>query len=162
MIERMLKDKGHLVRVAGVFVAGLLGFVALRSRLVPDGFGAYGHYRAGALEDNRARAASFAGRETCEACHSDVADARKGAKHERVACEACHGALAVHASADDPAAAKPQRPDAHVCLVCHAANVAKPAGFPQIDPKQHEAPGTCLVCHKAHRPNDVPKGAPAP
>jgi hypothetical protein len=162
MLERAFKESAHLVRVAGLFAVGIVGFVGARMALVPKGFGTYGHYRAGALEDNRARPAAFAGRDTCEVCHSDVAEARKGAKHERIGCEACHGAQARHANAEDPATAKPQRPDAQVCLVCHTANVAKPRGFPQIDPRQHEKPGTCLACHVAHRPGDAPKGAPAP
>ena len=59
----------------------------------------------------------------------------------RVACEACHGAQSVHASADDPAAAKPKLPDAKtLCLVCHQENVAKPKGFPQVNPKEHNPP----------------------
>ena len=41
--------KEHLLRVAGLFVAGVLAFLVLQAFLVPRGFGVYGHYRAGAL-----------------------------------------------------------------------------------------------------------------
>jgi hypothetical protein len=39
------KDAGHLFRLAGVFVAGILLFLILRRFLVPKSFGQYGHYR---------------------------------------------------------------------------------------------------------------------
>jgi hypothetical protein len=152
MIPRRFADEEHLLRVVGLFLAGLLAFFLVQALLVPKGFGVYGHFRAGALDDNRAHPILHAGRATCEACHTDVADARKGGKHERIGCEACHEAQARHAEAEDPAAQKPARPDARLCLVCHTANVAKPRGFPQIDPKEHAAPGSCLTCHKAHNP----------
>ena len=64
--------KEHLVRVAALFAAGVLVFVALQSLLVPKGFGGYGHYRAGALDDNRARPLVHAGRGACVECHADV------------------------------------------------------------------------------------------
>ncbi len=157
MIKRLFKDGEHLVRMAGLFASGVVAFFAIQYLLVPKGFGVYGHYRAGALDDNRARPASFAGRQTCEACHTDVADARRGGKHERIGCEACHGALARHAEAEDPSAAKPERPDARLCLVCHLANVARPRGFPQIDPKEHAEAGACFGCHKPHNPTPEAK-----
>ena len=47
--------RGHLLRVAGLFAAGVLAFLVLQAFLVPKGFGVYGHYRAGALEENRVR-----------------------------------------------------------------------------------------------------------
>lgn len=159
MPTRRFQDQEHLLRVAGLFVAGLLLFLLLRALLVPKGFGVYGHFRAGALDDNRARAAAYADTATCEACHTDVAEARKGGKHAAVACEACHGPLASHADADDPAAKKPQRPGQPLCLVCHTANVAKPRGFPQVNPKEH-GDGSCLECHTAHQPGVAPGGKP--
>jgi hypothetical protein len=146
------KDKEHLLRVAGIFAAALVLFLMLQLIFVPKDFGLYGHYRPGALDDIRARPVAFAGRETCEACHSEEAATKSKGKHAAVACEACHGALARHAEADDPEKAKPARPTAELCLVCHAANVAKPASFPQIKPKDHAEPGACLQCHKAHDP----------
>jgi hypothetical protein len=147
------KDEEHLLRVVGLLLAGVIVFFVLQALLVPKGFGLYGHYRAGALDDARARPIAFAGRATCEACHSDVPEVAKGGKHAGIACEACHGALARHAEADDPAANKPARPTAALCPVCHTAAVGKPAAFPQIKLKEHAEPGTCLECHKAHRPS---------
>jgi predicted CXXCH cytochrome family protein len=143
--------KGHLVRVAALFVVGILAFLVLQALLVPEGFGVYGHYRAGALDENRARPVAFAGRAACVECHSDVPDAMKGGKHLRVRCEACHGPLAGHAG--DPAEKKAVRPDSKVlCAGCHAANVARPAGFPQVEPAEHSGGDACTACHVAHNP----------
>ena len=48
------EDQMHLIRMAGVFVVGGLVFLLMRGLLVPSDFGELGHYRASALEDNRA------------------------------------------------------------------------------------------------------------
>ncbi len=145
------KDSRHLIRAAGLFCAAILALLVARTVLVPRDFGTLGHFRAGALTDNRSRALAFAGRAACEECHSEVVDARKGSKHGKVNCEACHGALAAHAA--DPAGTRPGRPDKkRICLVCHLPNTAKPAGFPQVDPKDHGDGGACADCHKPHHP----------
>jgi hypothetical protein len=139
-----------------LFGAGILVFLVARAVLVPKDFGTLGHFREGALADNRAREVAFAGRAACGDCHSDIVDARKGSKHAQVGCEACHGALAAHASASDPSASKPAKPDPRkICLVCHLSNIAKPKGFPQVDPKDHGEGGACGDCHKPHHPELV-------
>jgi len=153
MAGHRFQDQEHLLRVVGLFLAGVVVFLVLQVLLVPKDFGLYGHYRAGALDDARARPVAFAGAGACAGCHSEVADAKKGGKHAVVRCEACHGPLVSHAEADDPAATKPPRPTATLCPVCHTAAVGKPAGFPQVNLKEHAEPGTCLECHKAHRPS---------
>jgi hypothetical protein len=154
MAEPRFRDQEHLLRLVVLAAAGVVTFLALRALLVPSDFGVYGHYRAGALEENRAEPIRFSGQDACVACHED---ARKGGKHAGVRCEACHGALARHAHADDPAADKPRRPAAELCLVCHLQNVAKPKGFPQIDLEEHADAGTCFQCHRAHRPAETPE-----
>lgn len=154
------QDREHLFRLAVLSIAGVLVFLVLRALFIPSGFGVYGHFRAGALDDNRARKISFAGRAACETCHSDVVDARQGGKHAAIGCEACHGPLAGHAQADDPAAEKPARPEVALCPLCHAANLAKPTGFPQVDTRTHGEGGSCLGCHQAHQPGAAPEAKP--
>jgi predicted CXXCH cytochrome family protein len=150
-MRRWLEDKEHLARMGGLFVIGIAAFVVLQVTLVPAGFGRYGHYRAGALDDNAGRPLRFAGRAACEECHTDVVAARKGGRHERVGCEACHWAQADHAAS--PGERKLARPDSRaVCLKCHVANVAKPAGFPQVVVAEHSESGACIECHKPHSP----------
>ncbi len=145
------KDREHLVRMAGLFVAGLALFLIVRTVLVPKDFNEFGHFRTGALADNMARPMAFAGRDTCESCHPDIVDARKGSRHAAIACEACHGALAKHA--EDPGSLKPVRPDARtLCLVCHREDVASPKTFKQVNPQAHMGGQPCVSCHKPHHP----------
>jgi predicted CXXCH cytochrome family protein len=147
----LLRHGGHLLRVAGLFGAGVAVFLLLQALLVPKGFGLYGHYRAGALEENRARPVAFAGRAACVECHSDVPEAMKGGRHAAIRCEACHGPLAGHAG--DPTEQKAVRPDSRVlCARCHGANVARPARFPQVEVADHAGEEACTTCHAAHRP----------
>jgi hypothetical protein len=145
-------DVGHLLRMAGLFLAGAVVFVIVRAVLVPEGFGTWGHFRAGALDDNRAHPLRYAGWQACADCHADVVEVRQGSRHAAIGCEACHGPLAAHA--EDPEAAPARRPDATVlCRSCHQANVARPAGFPQIDPAEHGDGEPCVSCHQPHHPN---------
>jgi len=141
---------GHLVRVVVLFGAAVLVFVLLQGFFVPNDFGVYGHYRAGALEDNQNLPLSYAGRAACVECHVDVPEATVGGAHADVRCEACHGPLAVHA--EDPAV-DPGRPDAGIlCARCHQSLAARPAGFPQVDVGEHMGGEDCLMCHTAHNP----------
>ena len=150
-MRKFLKDREHLVRMAGLFLAGLVLFLIARVILVPKDFYELGHFRAGALADNMARPMAFAGRDACESCHPDILDERKGSRHAAVACEACHGALAKHA--DDPGSLKPVRPDARtLCLVCHREDVASSKTFKQVNPQTHMGGQACISCHKPHHP----------
>jgi hypothetical protein len=150
-MSNRFKNAEHLIRVAAVFVAGLVIFIFFRGLIVPKSFGQYGHYRADALTEIAAKTPVFAGREACEACHSDVVDVKKAGKHAGVGCEACHGPLGKHA--EDPASLVPKLPDvATLCVKCHAANSAKPAKFPQVVSKEHAGDVACNTCHKPHNP----------
>ena len=147
----MFKDLEHLLRLAVVITIAVVIFVALRTAVVPQSFGQYGHYRGAAVAEIAARPVAFAGREACETCHTDVVDQKKQGKHVVVACEACHGALARHA--DDPASVKPAKLDTAVlCARCHEANSAKPKGFPQVATADHSGGLACDTCHQPHRP----------
>ncbi|MBL8141404.1 MAG: hypothetical protein JNM38_09870 [Acidobacteria bacterium] len=144
-------DYAHVVKVACLFALALGAFVLIRWWFLPADFGVHGFYRAGALDDNRARVPVYAGRAACIDCHSDVVESRKGSRHEPIGCESCHGPLAAHASGADET--KPQRPDTRAtCIRCHAARVGKPAGFPQVDVADHAPEGACTTCHQPHHP----------
>ncbi len=148
---RTFRDAEHLFRVAALFLAVVVLFFVAQRLFVPKGFGTLGHYRPGALADNRDRPSAFGGRAACEQCHADAVEAKRKGKHAGPACEACHGPLAAHAA--DPSI-KPGRPDARtLCLKCHAALVGRPAKFPQVKPAEHVPEGaSCLDCHVAHDP----------
>jgi hypothetical protein len=150
-VKRIFKEAEHLVRLAVLTLVLIVAFFAIRRAVVPAGFGKYGHYRAGALDDIQARPISFAGRETCEACHDDIAQMKRQARHARLGCEACHGPLAAHA--DDPSANKGTKPDtATLCVRCHEADSAKPKWFPQVVSAEHMPGVPCDSCHNPHRP----------
>lgn len=148
------KDKEHLVRMASLFAVGIAAFLVLQHVFVPRGFGLYGHYRAGALDDARNPAlhpVHYAGRAACADCHAEVVAARKGSRHEQVGCEACHGPAARHAS--DPGQVKPTLPDPRaVCIRCHSASASRPKGFPQVVVAEHADSGACTSCHQPHAP----------
>ncbi|HXV76167.1 MAG TPA: multiheme c-type cytochrome [Candidatus Polarisedimenticolaceae bacterium] len=146
-----LHDAEHLVRLGGLFTAGVLLFLLVRGLLIPDGFGAIGHYRVGAIDDNRDQPPVYAGREACTDCHSEVVEAKTGGAHAAIGCEACHGPLAGHAG--DPAGAMPELPDPQrLCLGCHRSSVTKPEWFPQVAADEHAAGEPCGSCHLPHVP----------
>ena len=145
------KNAEHLIRIALVFIAGVVIFLVFRGLIVPKSFGQYGHYRGAALNEIAARPPLFAGRQACETCHQEIVDLKKTGKHSIVGCEACHGPLGKHA--EDPAANVPVLPDTKVlCVKCHEANSAKPAHFPQVISKEHAGDLACNSCHKPHTP----------
>jgi len=146
-----LKDSGHLIRVAAVFLLGAVAFFALRAAVIPKSFGRYGPYRGDALKEITTRPLAYAGHEICEGCHSDVLEVKAKGAHARVNCESCHGPLAKHA--EDPTSIKPVLPDvATLCVHCHSQNIAKPSGFPQVDANEHAHGQPCNTCHQPHSP----------
>lgn len=152
-MHELIRDREHLFRLALLFLLGIALFLVVRGLFVPEGFGELGHYRTGALADDRDRPLVFAGRAACADCHGDVVEAKTGGAHAGVGCEACHGPQAAHAAADDPSAVLAGKPDPEtLCLICHRDNAAKPEGFPRIDPKEHNAGASCHDCHAPHRP----------
>jgi len=145
------KDKGHLVRIAAVFLLGTTLFLVLRAWQVPKSFGQYGHYRGDSIGEIAALPSHYAGHETCEACHADVLTVKSAGRHANVNCEACHGPQGKHA--EDPSSAKPTLPDTSVlCARCHEANSAKPKGFPAVVTADHSNGLPCNTCHQPHSP----------
>lgn len=146
-----MKEAVHLVRLAALFAVGIGLFLFARHLLVPPGFGKYGHFRPGALDDIRSRPVAYAGRTSCEACHDGEHSTLTKGKHAGIGCEACHGPLSLHAN--DPDKLKPVLPDTRVlCVVCHEANSAKPKSFPQVVSKDHSGGEACKSCHQPHSP----------
>jgi hypothetical protein len=143
------RESGHLIRLAAVLVVAVIGFLVLRAAVIPEGFGQYGHYRPGALDDNQKHPIRYAGQAECLVCHEDQAKQRSAGKHAKVSCEACHGPLARHA--EDPQN-KPQLPQAALCASCHEKDAAKPKWFPQVVTAEHNTGMTCNSCHQAHQP----------
>jgi predicted CXXCH cytochrome family protein len=150
-VRPRFKDVEHLLRFAGLFLAGLIVFVVVRNALVPEDFGRLGHYRASALDDSRAKPLVHAGQAACAECHADVVELRSPSRHAAVACEGCHGPLAAHATGADER--KPARPDGReLCVRCHAANAGRPAWFRTVSARDHAGDEPCITCHRPHAP----------
>jgi len=150
-MQDFLRSTEHLIRVAILLAVGIGAFLLIRGVVVPPDFGRYGHFRPAAMDEIRARPIKFAGREVCEACHSEQAEVKAKGKHAGLGCEACHGPLARHA--EDPTSVTPKLPDAAVlCARCHEANSAKPKSFPQVVTAEHSAGLACNTCHRPHTP----------
>ena len=148
---KRFKDVEHLVRLAALFLGGVVVFIVARSQLVPATFGQEGHYRAAAVDEIRKKAPVYAGQAACAECHTDVVELRGKARHKDIACESCHGPLATHA--DGTNSEKPKLPVATpLCTHCHAANTGKSKRYPIVDIKEHAGGESCLTCHKPHNP----------
>lgn len=151
-IMKWPKDTEHLVRLGAVFAAGVILFLVARYFLVPPSFGQYGHFRGDAIAEVAARPTAFGGHQLCEVCHAEVLSLKVAGRHKGVSCEACHGPQQRHA--DDPGNIIPPKLNAQIlCVKCHEANPAKPASFPQIASKDHNAGLACDVCHQPHSPH---------
>lgn len=152
-----MRDFEHLLRVAGVAVLGVGGFLGVRSLLIPDSYGKIGHYRATAIDDVKAHATKYAGRssaETCAGCHEEVFQRKAKGSHRGIWCETCHGPAGAHM--ENPGEVKPLRPaegEARAfCARCHEDNHSRPKGFPAVNLAAHHPKISCLKCHASHSP----------
>jgi hypothetical protein len=148
----LFRHTDRLLRVAGLFAAGVLAFLVLQALLVPKGLASTATIGPGA-RGNQVRRLPSPGAPRVSV-PLDVPEAMKGGGHAAVRCEACHGPLAGHAG--DPVEKKAVRPDSKVlCARCHAANAARPAKFPQVEVAEHVGGEACTTCHVAHNPGMI-------
>lgn len=134
-----------LLVITAVFVVGRILFV-------PESFGELGHYRALAIDENAAKEIHYAGYQVCIDCHDDVYEEKAASNHRSLSCEVCHGPAADHA--EDPGETLPVIPRGRDrCTLCHGYDQARPTGFPQIIPDQHNPGKPCMRCHTPHSPS---------
>ena len=140
----------------------VLVFIVVRSILIPDDFGEYGHYRASAVEEIITQEMQFAGQGACFECHDDMVVTKQAGYHKNVSCEVCHGAAAKHA--EEPGSVELQFPrDRGQCPLCHEYLSSRPTGFPQIVSAAHNPMKPCISCHEPHNPEppETPKNCSA-
>jgi hypothetical protein len=157
----VFKDAGHLFRFAGLFILAFLIFLVARHYVVPKSFGQYGHYRGAAMGEIATHPAKFAGHDTCETCHADVADAKKAGKHAHVNCEACHGALVERLPV--PAQPTPNLFERMFAVVVPPAPPDPPLLRHADDPGSVKPvlPDTAVLCARCHTASAAkPKGFP--
>ena len=177
---RFFIDTRHLWIL--LVLIGLAGwaFGTLRGRMVPEGFGQQGPYRAEALVEIAAKPSVFQADAVCHQCHQDVQEERAETLHRAVRCVHCHGQGHKHVAQARLAAESPEyviepaaewdgdfltsidlfiTQDRKTCLVCHEAAVGMPADFKKINVTEHleemeaseaESRETCFECHSGH------------
>jgi hypothetical protein len=124
--------------------------------LTPASFGQYGWYRGDALGELASREPVFAGKKSCEECHSDVQKVLFKGEHKGLSCEGCHGVALPHTRNPDNPKNNPGKLDMSHCTRCHEANPSRPAWLKQIPSKTHFAGRKCTECHSPHQPSEVP------
>lgn len=159
-----MKHYSHIIRFAVILVLAGIGFLLVRSFLVPDSFGIYGSYKYGfhrgdSDKEQEALPALYRGVDKCTQCHTEQKNSILAGGHKDVTCEACHGVWQAHNSQTKLVVKKDVSVEA--CLLCHQKLEARPKDFPQIetlekhmkDQEQEMDKGiSCIDCHSAHEP----------
>ena len=130
------------------FVSGSSGAAHAQLRLANMAGIAATHWRR-----SRARTPRYAGRKSCDECHSDKVQQLAKAEHKTISCESCHGPGKAHA--DDPDMKLHILTD-NECMRCHESNPSRPAFLKQIALKEHYRGERCISCHVPHQPTEVP------
>lgn len=179
-LREFIRDSAHLWFLLILIGVGGIGFLLIRSRLVPASYGEQGAYRADALQEIAAKPSRWHSDQTCLACHQNVAEERKDSLHEAVRCFHCHGVGAEHVKLANLAKQSPGTEipkaqkwdgdfltkidlfitkDKATCLSCHQSAVGMPENFKKIDPAKHleeqgasdpGSPESCSECHAGH------------
>jgi hypothetical protein len=142
----------QITRLAIAFALFIALFLFLRSILIPDSFGKYGHYRGDSLKDNASAEIHYSGHQACLACHQDIGEAKLTDVHSGINCEICHGPGLKHVQSGEAAdIVKPGSRE--FCGNCHQKHAAKrETAIVQIDMNDHNTGKNCTDCHNPHQP----------
>ena len=146
-----MKVPEQVVRLGAVIIALLALVLTLRFVVLPASLFSARPHQAAKVEREMAKPLRHAGTASCRECHQDQVTAQSVGFHRNIGCENCHGPSALHAGGDKTATPRTDK-DREFCLSCHAYNAARPNGFPQVDPAQHNAHKQCVRCHDPHDP----------
>ena len=153
-----MRDRfGHLVhvfRVGVVLGVGLVAFLIARAAAIPSDFGVLGFYRAGALDDNRARPIVHAGRTACLECHDSTYDPPEPARE------------ASGRRSPPPCSSIPPRTTSTPgCIARPATDLSRSTSQTRTSKCGAEGRlrGLCLNCHRkvTGRPRSQPQMVPA-
>lgn len=168
-----MRHAGHFVRLLALVAIAVVGFLFVRSKVIPDDYGVKGHYRLSAIADEAAREPRHLGSEACAECHDDIAAEWTAGKHTTPQCENCHGPGLLHIKkvSDDSTAGYPDKiltqyenainrsTGIHECRWCHLKTFERPSTLKSIaSVEQHVtehkgafSPDTkCIDCHNPH------------
>lgn len=143
----------HLKRAFALLTIAIIGFLLVRSLVVPDSFGQYGWYRGDSVIENKNFPIEYAISASCgeENCHKTIYPIWTNSKHKTVNCETCHGPSEKHVN-NVRIMPEPANDTNDFCGFCHFKRVARPKKFPQIDPETHGENLRCIYCHNPHKP----------
>lgn len=144
----------QIIRLVLLTVGIVVVYSIARFFLTPASFHEYGWYRGDALREIASRQPVYAGAAACAECHEEEATKLAEAEHKHLSCEVCHGPGQAHVDAPD-ANGMVKLSYSH-CIRCHEADPSRPATHKQIDPADHYTGDTCIECHVAHQPNEIP------
>ena len=159
--ESPLIHAKHVFRAAILLAFWLVVLILGRSLFIPETWGESGWYRGAAPVEQRAKQVRHGGDEACAPCHDAEYAEHAAGVHAPVRCELCHGPVALHFDFEEgeKLADMPVRRTRELCELCHRAQTARPADFPQIDVREHVlenggelSPETCFDCHEPHSP----------
>ena len=159
--ESPLIHAKHVFRAAILLLAVIATLLLGRSVFVPDTWGEYGWYRGAAVDDHHAREVRHLGDESCAMCHDAEFAVHSAGVHAPLRCELYHGPATLHADLEEgeKIAEMPIRRSRELCELCHRELAARPAGFTQVDVREHvtEMGGeftadACFDCHDPHSP----------
>ena len=156
-----LEHSKHIFRAALLLLVVVVTLLLGRALFVPSTWGQYGRYRGANVDEHRAKQVRHGGDEACEPCHSEQFAVHRDGVHHALRCEMCHGPVATHVDLEEGEliAEMPVSRSRELCENCHRYLDARPATFPQIDPREHVAenggdltPDACFDCHDPHSP----------
>lgn len=159
--ESPLIHAKHVFRAAILLLAVLVAMVLGRSLFVPDTWGEFGPYRGASVAEHRAKPIRHGGNQVCAMCHDAEYAEHAAGVHAAVQCELCHGPVTLHVDLEEGEvlAEMPVRRSRELCELCHRRLEARPAGFPQIDVREHLTSNgveltsnACFECHDPHSP----------
>jgi hypothetical protein len=73
----------QILRLVLLTLAIVGSYLVARAFLTPPTFGEYGWYRGAAIEEIAARTPVFAGKQSCDECHSDILHKLDAGVHKR-------------------------------------------------------------------------------
>ena len=94
--EYKSKYNTHFIRIIVILAVLAVVGIGVRAMMVPKDFGQYGHYRAGAIQDEINREVRNGTNASCLPCHPYIKEMHFSGVHKTVSCEFCHGPFGDH------------------------------------------------------------------
>jgi ribosomal protein S27AE len=151
LFHRIPEQVSRLVIVFSIFI---LAVALVRRFAIPPELKEKGIHRTSAIKREMSRPIHYAGSTACGDCHEDEFETKINGYHRDLSCEVCHGPAIDHT--DEPEDYLPEVPQQReFCPQCHAYNLSRPTGFPQINPAVHNPLDPCVNCHDPHDPEPL-------